>query len=461
MNLFQRRLLLPFVASTVLAITPLGVHGQDAATAKATFDQVNKHLDLGGQFYAFLNIQGDFTQLGAKAQEIYEKLRQMEGIGDEIPPGLDIAGFLSQLGMDNLEAIGLSSIKFDKGYRNRFFAAIDGERKGLLRLSGGDPTPFAIGEFAPAEAVYAVEWDLDLDGLKDLVTGIGGQLEKSIGMDPLSGVLAQPIPGTELNVSQLLDTLKGRLMAYIVLDEEQILQIPDPNAPQIPGIDLVLSHANGKEVYGHIRSFITSNAPPDAFTEETVDGVTQLQIHLPPQATLGFFAPVIQMTEATGQLVIATRPEALKGLTEGDRLATNADFKRTSDMLPKEGNGYGYVSPKFYEFLEIFTNAASQGNAAIAQIQTEIMSLVYGEPQPMVTMWANQSDGIYSESFAPMSYKISLAYAVIAPAAISGAVIAPMAAKARVDARQFHQRQLQEQRAVEEAARAAADGAIR
>ena len=84
----------------------------------------------------------------------------------------------------------------------------------------------------------------------------------------------------------------------------------------------------------------------------------------------------------------------------------------------------------------------------MAQFQAKIMSMVYGQPQPMVSMWANQEDGIYSEYFAPMSYKISLAYVALVPAAISGAVVAPMAAQQRNRAREM-------QRRAEEAAREA------
>lgn len=441
MNLFSRRCFSLF-AFAALTIAPLTAPGQDAASAKTTFDAVNKHLDLGGQLYAFLNVDGDFTELSAKAQELYQELQQTEGF--DLPPGLDIAALLGELGLDNLKAAGLSSIKFGQGYRNRLFAAVDGERQGILRLTGGEPRPFTIGEFAPASAMWAMESDVDFASIKDLMTAIGGQLEQTLGMDPLSGALQQPIPGTQLNVSQLVDTLKGELMAYVLVDETQTLVIPEPGAPEIPGIDAVLTHSNGKEIFGHIRSFITSNAPPDAYTEEVNEGVTQLKIQLPDEATLGFYAPLIQFDEATEQLLIATRPEALTTVTVGDRLSTNADFKRMADLLPQEGSGYGYMSPQFYDFIEIFMEAASQGDALMGEVQKEIMALVYGDPQPMAGMWANRDDGIYMESLTPMSYKLSLAYTAILPAAVAAGVAAPMMIRAQSQALDIQRRQIQE-----------------
>lgn len=392
--------LVPLVACTALTLAPLVVSGQDAASAKATFEAVNQHLDLGGQFYGFLNVDGDFEVLAEKTREFYEQLQIMEGAV------VDVEGFLGVLGFDNLDGVGMSSIKFGKGFRNRFFAAIDGEREGLLKLSGGEPKPFAIGQFAPDTAVYALEWDLDLAGVKEVVRGIGAQLEAVMGMDPTAQVFQQPIPGTELNVEQLVDALKGLALAYAEIDEEQKLQIPDPNAPEIPGIDLVLGHANGKVLFEHLKSFVTSNAPPDAYRLEETDGVTQLHITLPPDASLGFYAPVIQVDDASGQLLVASRPEALERQSQGDRLADATEFKALAERLPKEGNGYEFMSPKVYDLIDVFVDGMRSQSLAMADFQAQMMMAILGEPQAMAGMWANQDGGIYSESYAPMSYKI-------------------------------------------------------
>lgn len=438
MNLFHRRLF-PFAASAALAFTSVvPAQAQDAASAKATFDLVNKHLDLGGQFYTFLNVDGDMAALAAQIQELYEKFQGMPGM--DLPPGVDIGAFLSQLGFDNIDAIGMSSMKFDKGYRNKGFLAVDGEPTGLLSLMVGESKAFEIGTFAPADAVLAMEMELQLGGLEKMLRGIGAEMQKVIGMDPISMGLQQPIPQTQLTVSQLINALSGQVMAFVQIDEDQKLQIPDPNAPEIPGIDLVLAHSNGKEVYGHIKGFLSANAPPDAISEEVDGGLNTLRINLPPQATLGFFSPVLQLDNEKDRLIIATRPQALAATKDGDRLSSDADFKKLADLLPKEGSGYSYASAKLYSFMEIFNQAAARDMAAMGDLQAKIMEAVYGQPQPMASVWTKTPDGIYSENIAPMSYKLSLAYAAVVPVAIGSAVMVPMTMRARSQAMDVQRR---------------------
>ncbi len=416
---------LALFSSLSLVGLPGVASAQEAPDTQALFESVNNHLDLGGQFYGYLNVKGDFASLATKAQEIYEQTAEMaEG---NIPPGMDITGFLQELGLQNLEAIGLSSIKFDKGFRNRAFAAIDGERQGLLQLSGGPARPFEIGNFAPASSVLALEWDLELSGVKDLLDGIGGQLEKSMGMNPLAEALQQPVPNTTLTIEQLLASLKGTLFAYALIDDTKTLEIPDPNFPvEIPGIDFVIAHKTGKPLYAEIKSLMEANAPQEAIREEIIEGTSTLRILIPEEATLGFYAPLIQITLDSDQLVIASRPEALATMGSGDRLSSNAEFTQAANLMPKEGNMFAYASKEIYQFVDIFSKVIGEASPELGSIQAEAMSFIYGEPQSLVSVLANTPDGILADGLAPMSYKLSIAYAAVMPAVISGAVIAPM-----------------------------------
>lgn len=428
---------LALFSSLTLASVPCASFAQEAADTKALFDSVNQHLDLGGQFYGYLNVKGDFSNLATKAQELYTQAQEMaEG---QIPPGIDVTAFLQHLGLDNLDAMGLSSIKFDKGFRNRAFAAVDGERKGLLKLTGGPARPFEIGAFAPTNSLVAMEFDIELSAVEELLTGIGGELEKTMGADPLSQGLEQPIPGTTLNVGQLLTSVKGTLLAYATIDETKNLELPDaPPGIEIPGIDFVVVHKTGKPLYAQIKSFLESEAPAEAFSEDSADGTSTIKILIPERDNLGFYAPIIQIKEDSDHLVIASRPEAMGSLTEGDRLASSSEFARAAALMPKEGNGYSYVSKDVYRFLDIFAEAMQQagGPKGITSLQTEAMELIYGEPQTIVSVISNTDKGILADGLAPMSYKLSLAYAAILPAAITGAVITPMMQNVRRQARE-------------------------
>ncbi|MDB2346741.1 hypothetical protein N9V84_02485 [Verrucomicrobiales bacterium] len=400
-------------------------NAQEAPDTQALFESVNKNLDLGGQFYGYLNVKGDFSSLTTKAQEIYEQIAEMaEG---QILPGMDITGFLQELGLQNLEALGLSSIKFDKGFRNRAFAAIKGDRQGILKLSGGPARPFEIGGFAPASSVLAMELDIELGGVKDLLEGIGGQLEKSMGMNPLADALQQPIPNTTLTIEQLLASLKGTLFAYATIDDTKTLQIPEPDfSAEIPGIDFVVAHKTGKPLYAEIKSLFEVNAPQGAIREEAIDGTTTLRLLMPDEATLGFYAPLFQITEDSEQLVMASRPEALASMVIGDRLSSNAEFVRAASLMPQEGNLFSYASEDIYRFIDVFSEVMEEVSSELGPLQGEAMALIYGEPQSIVSVLANTPDGILADGLAPMSYKLSLAYAAVMPAVLSGALMAPM-----------------------------------
>ena len=408
-----------WLASIALAISPAATRAQDATAAKATFDAVNKHLDLGGQVYGFINVQGDYAALAKSAQDLYEKILQMGEGMLPIPEGIDVAGLLLQLGFDNVEAIGLSSIKYGQGYRSRFFARIDGQRKGLLRLSGGKPQPFEIGSFAPASSLVALEWNVDLSAVKDTLAGIGAELEKFMGADPLVGALATSLPGTESTVEDLLAALNGKLMGYALADETATLAIPDLDV-ELPGIDVVLVHQSGRELYEIIENSLAANAPPDLYSVETRDGVTQLIFNLQEEDSLGFYMPLLQIEDGSDHLLIASRPEALETLTEGDRLAENADFKRFAALLPKEGTSFSFLSKKGYGLVKtLMTHATTEEglDPASSTLNEALMKVIYGEPQPGAGVLANWEDGIYLEGFSSTSYKSSFLSPVVFAAA--------------------------------------------
>ena len=54
---------LALFSSLSLVGLPGVASAQEAPDTQALFESVNKHLDLGGQFYGYLNVKGDFASL--------------------------------------------------------------------------------------------------------------------------------------------------------------------------------------------------------------------------------------------------------------------------------------------------------------------------------------------------------------------------------------------------------------
>ena len=117
--------------------------------------------------------------------------------------------------------------------------------------------------------------------------------------------------------------------------------------PPMERIYLAMYDVDG-DVYAEAGQATTSlfevNAPQGAIREEAIDGTTTLRLLIPDEATLGFYAPLFQITEDSDQLVMASRPEALASMVIGDRLSSNAEFVRAASLMPQEGNLFSYAS---------------------------------------------------------------------------------------------------------------------
>ncbi len=132
----------PFVAALALAglfqssltAAPAAVSTVDEAGRSAHFDAVNKHLELGGVLYGYMDIDGDVAKLGDAVSEAVAKAA-------ETNPALamarqDYAQIFAELGLTNIQALGLSSVRDGDGFRNRSFLYTPEGRRGLLAIMG-------------------------------------------------------------------------------------------------------------------------------------------------------------------------------------------------------------------------------------------------------------------------------------------------------------------------------------
>ncbi len=409
---------------------------QQAADSKALFDQVSKRLDVGGQLFGFVNVQGDYASLAAKAQEIYGQVIEMADGEIPLPSDLNVEGILKELGFGNISALGMSSIKVGDAFRNKIFLGVKGEPEGLLRMIGGKPRPFKIANMAPEDASLAFEQPLRLDVLRDVVAKIATQLAPAIGGDPVGEGLKMPVPMTEMTLNELINKLSGDVLGYATLSKTQKLEIPGaPDGFEIPAIDFVVAHESGRWLFDLAEEFFTSNMP-DMVEVTDVDGAKTLVISLPPGANLGFYKPVLRVGKAGDRLVIASRSLALDRMDEAKmHLADNASFKAVTKDLPKEGNSMSFLSEDFYKtFIDLYGKILSMegGPAEMISMQKKFIEMAYGKPQAVAGVSVNYPDGIYLETVQPQSYKQTVAVLAVIPVGIGAAVMAPMMVRARM-----------------------------
>lgn len=406
-----------------LSLAPCASAQSDAEV----FNGVAKHLDLGGEFYGFLNIRGDYNRLAQSAEEFYQSL----GGQLPLPPDLDVKGLLRELGFGNVTAMGASSVVDGEGFRNRAFVAVEGERQGLLKLAGGEPKSFVLPQWAPEKAVAGFEQELSLVAFKEVAEKVGAILEPSLGYNPADKIFGTEMPGIGLTIRAFLTNLTGRITGYAVLHEDRLLAFPEPM--EIPAVDFVVRHDSGDWLFEPLRDLLQENLG-DAAKETSGEGFRRLAVQLPEEQGLGFYQPVLHLDTATKHLFIASRPEALaEARNGGPRLSSNPRFAEATKDLPKEGNQMLWASEAFFAaYMKATMSLTSPGmGAEETYIQRLLMETFYGSPQDTASVMVNLPDGLYFEGVSSQSMKQTLIVLAVVPVAVVASVVTPVVTRTR------------------------------
>ncbi|MEO6996065.1 MAG: hypothetical protein ABI273_20855, partial [Lacunisphaera sp.] len=157
---------------------PIMVETVKTSERSRHFEAVNRELELGGTLYGYADVDGDVLGFAAQMQAL---MKQLAGAQPQLAPYVkDYAPVIKALGLDDIKAMGLSSVAEGDGYfRNRVFLYTPGPRHGLLAGLGGPSAPFARLELAPADADFYAESEIDLPAvyatIHDVVAKVGGE----------------------------------------------------------------------------------------------------------------------------------------------------------------------------------------------------------------------------------------------------------------------------------------------
>ncbi len=393
-------------------------------SAAETYDLVVDRLDTGGQFIGFMDISQDPEQLVAAAQSIFEAVKQADPSVPSIP--LDFSLLAGRLGLLGFDAMGASSVQEENGlYLNKAYFYFPAGREGIFRVLGGDARPLELADFAPSDAVVAIESDLDLECLRGLVKALAVDVMGAVGEGYVDGALAQPIGPVAWTWNDLLDRADTRLIFSLSLVEDLPGFPVDGGKATLPAFDFAL----GLDGFGDALDLITPMAlgSEQAVWSET-DGYDMLQMieERPPE--LQHVRPVIARIKASNRLIIASRVEYLETcLSNGRKLSAEDHFIEMTRGFPAEGNALSYVSNALPDiFAQMMReNAAKEEDprsaAAIeAMLETGLFRYSGG-----ASVSVNEAEGVFAISREDSSYKSKIMAAPIAFAAIAAAVVAP------------------------------------
>ncbi|MBI5381977.1 MAG: hypothetical protein HZA31_08765 [Opitutae bacterium] len=387
-------------AAVVAPEKPVTVTLVPEAERSRNFLAVQRHLELGGTLYGFIDVDGDVLKLAGGVRHIADRIAETQpALGNYLKQ--DYAQLFEDLGLDDIKAVGLSSVPSAEGFRNRAFFYTPAGRHGLLAGLGGVPAPFAYTKLAPVDADLYGEGEVDIPAMyaaiKTVVRRVGGeatanQLEEKL---KTAGVEAG------LSVLNVVQSFKGRSATILRLDPERTMKFPGKPAFVVPAFSLLIRiDGVGAAVQGALAKL-----PMLAATQE---GALQL-FALKEKSPIEGLQPVLAVEGST--LYVATTREFLlecRNRTAG--LDQNPELQRALAALGREGNALGYVSPRLFARLRQIPTLNPEMKAEVKNVVDLVVAQMPAMERPVVTVRINQPDGILirSTSFRSLKQEVAL-----------------------------------------------------
>ncbi|MGK0185163.1 MAG: hypothetical protein ACI9R3_000938 [Verrucomicrobiales bacterium] len=428
----------------VAAATPVAQTGDQSAH----FAAVSRHLDLGGPFYGYVELDGDVDRLGEHINEIYNAFADT----GEVPP-VDVREIIKELGIGKIEALGASSIKTENGYRNKTFVYIPDGRSGLLNLLGGDGEPLHYAPLAPAGADLVVEQEVNLKAVRDTAEKVVAKFDSQEIQKPFDEMLETKFADLSFSVADFLGNANGRVILVASIIADTPMPLP-PEAPAIPSIDALICVENAAWLFDSLEEkFITEGEGPFDYSED--DNFQKMIMQVPPDGSMGIYAPLLVKEKSTDRVFLVSRQSYLdECLGSGTRLSSDAEFTAAIDGLPAEGNSFSYASPELYSEIQKVTHAlmnqaGAQGMggppeavlSAIENLTATLMPDLNGSG--VAGVGQNLPDGILYTQNNAASHKATIATAAVLPLAMIGGAAVPFYAMQQQQAQSNFQMQQQ------------------
>lgn len=378
---------------------PIMVETVKTSERSRHFEAVNRELELGGTLYGYADVDGDVLGFAAQMQAL---MKQLAGAQPQLAPYVkDYAPVIKALGLDDIKAMGLSSVAEGDGYfRNRVFLYTPGPRHGLLAGLGGPSAPFVRLGLAPADTDFYAESEIDLPAvyatIHDVVAKVGG--ENSANQFELA--LKNAGKSAAISVLSMIQGWKGHMAVVERFDGEKTMQLPVPGGAALPAFSMLVS--------------IDGLAPAvkDALAKSPVFALRQvgtLQIFdLKQPLPVESLKPIFVIDGST--LVFATSEAFFNECRQPKKgLAQQPEFQQALAQVGKEGNGLVYISPHFFARLH---QLGAMNPHLPAEMQRSVQMVLNKLPvaeHPLVTVRTNLPDGILFRSHWNRSLKQDVA----------------------------------------------------
>ena len=364
------------------------------------FNAVHEHLEVGGTLYGYVDIDGDVVKIARQLELFAEQIAESQPATAKALKQ-DYPALVTALGLDGIKALGVSSVPDGTGFfRNKFYAHIPGEKRGIIAGLGGKPAPFARLNLAPADADIYIESEVDMPVVYSTIQQI---VDIAAGKE-VSGKIEQALKdaGREAAISALsiIQGWKGHMAFVMRLEPQENITLPTPQQFKFPAFSFLIS-VDG--IAPSMRDALVKLPFFAARTEGTLE-IFEFRQALPFKG----IQPVIVIDGST--LLIATSSQFFgECRATTDRLSGNPEFQTALKHVPNEGNGLLYFSPKFFKRLAEIEGMNPNLPPESARAMGMFMRQMPQTDRPLVSVRSNLPDGLLIESYWNRSMKQDVA----------------------------------------------------
>lgn len=368
----------------------------------AHFAATAAHLDLGGTMFLYTDISGDVDKLADFLAEIVAQIAAEEpqsGLGD-----VDVAALVGHLGLNGVQAVGLSSFHDGQVFHNKGIIYHPGEKQGLMRLLGTEPRAFEIPDWAPADADLVFEQDYRFEDAFQMLVAI---LREAMGAeaDRVLAELEQPIDNMSVSPRAIIDQLDTRVVGLIRMHPDRMLQVPGEDF-SFPHTEFLL----GVDKLGFLFDDVIESFGGTPLVEvESGERFASIRSSQPMPGALSVYDPVLAKDTQTGRVYLASSPALLDEIVAAAKpLGKTAAFARATRGLPQRGNGLTFMAAGFLTEITDWLGRLAERDAELAFMVDVIEAMLPAADVPMASCTAAMADGLYFASNATTSHKSTL-----------------------------------------------------
>jgi hypothetical protein len=381
------------------------------------FAPVVKHLESGGLWFSFTDLDGDGAALAGFGEKIMRVALKANAMS--VSDKLTGSRLTDILGLDCVKALGMSTRRLGGGmYRNRALLYMPDGSRGLMKVLGEKPAAFGVAEFAPADAGFAWECQVNAGVLLDMAKALMLATEDKGKIRSMEQAMLSPMPLSDLNMGDYFRRMNPRILFTGKFDGTRTLRLPGA-VGELPAMQMMVA-LDGVSYAGAHFALVVKKNPAVRITQQ--GDLTIVTAPDPLPAPLDFFTPAAIYDAMSGRVVFTTHLSlALEALKGGNRLSSNADFKAAMKDLPAEGNGLTYVHPAFMKGVVQHLTALApllpgvSGNEASAEILKLITGLLEVPAAPAGYVHCSVPEGLLFVSNSNYTHKHTALQILSAP----------------------------------------------